>query len=208
MQDPLDFSPFQTWRSLARQRLWARRETDHETQAQPPLKDSFPSLFQMTLLGTALLARLETSGIYAVRPFSCRPGKNEVIEVYPAGTLRALGIKRYKRDPLAAIAAVLACCVEFGIRINIERSVLRACTEYHSSAGADFDAADALVALCTAILYLEGACVMAVPHSESRPPRDGVIWVPKASSSWPLSFRSPPTLNQARSPWPETVVSH
>jgi hypothetical protein len=56
---PLDFRPFDAWRSHSeRARLWVRRDTDIATGGQPPLKDKFQATFQMTLLGNAILSRL------------------------------------------------------------------------------------------------------------------------------------------------------
>src|SRR5207237_10059004 len=42
LRDPLDFGPFDAWRSRAdRARLWTKRATDIAARGQPPLKDKF-----------------------------------------------------------------------------------------------------------------------------------------------------------------------
>lgn len=44
LRDPLDFDPFEPWRSRSeRARLWVRRATDVAAGGQPPLKDKFPT---------------------------------------------------------------------------------------------------------------------------------------------------------------------
>ena len=97
--DPLDFSPFGPWRRReGRARLWTKRGTDVATGGQPPLKDKFQATFQMTLLGNALLSRLWEAQRYRVIPFPGATGSdNDIIEVYPGATLRAMG--REERSP-------------------------------------------------------------------------------------------------------------
>lgn len=160
--------------------MWGRRETDYAAGGQPPLKDRFQSVFQMTLLGNALLSKLWESTLYRVIPFGGHSTQNEIIEVYPGATLRQLGLKRYKNQPAEAIAVLFQACAAVGITIEADAEVLRVCRDY-SSGGAtpDHDAADALVALCTAILYREGECRAAIGGFQADHRIEGAIWVPR-----------------------------
>jgi hypothetical protein len=184
--DPLDFSPFAPWRDpAARARLWTRRATDVAAGAQPPLKDRFQATLQMTLLGNAVLDRLWTSGRYRVRPFPGGRGAGEVVEVYPGATLRALGLVGYKARPAEAVRVAAAACAAAGLTLDVDRRIVARACRYDSGAPAapDHDVADAFVALCTALLYAEGACRPAVLPAAGRTPRrvaqrEGAIWVP------------------------------
>jgi predicted nuclease with RNAse H fold len=176
LTDPVDYSPFIEWRNpAARAQLWAKRATDLATGAQPPLKDRFQATFQMTLLGNAVLAKLEASKRYRVVPFSksARPG--EVIEIYPGATLRRLGLARYKAHPEAAVRLGLAACAAAGIALEVDRRIVALACNYNSGTAEspDHDVADAFIALCTAILYAEGLC-----HPTPQAPHEGTIWVP------------------------------
>ena len=184
LTDPLDFSPFKAWRRSAdRPRLWTKRATDRAARAQPPLKDAFQAMFQMTLLGTALLAKLWESHAYRVRPFPGGRGAGEVIEVYPGATLRHLGLPSYKAQPAEAIRLCITACTAAGIELDVDVRVLALCRRYNSSGPKtpDHDAADAFVALCTAILYAEGECREAILHDAPAglKEREGAIWVPR-----------------------------
>jgi hypothetical protein len=186
LTDPLDFGPFDPWRSRRhRDRLWIKRATDHATGAQPPLKDRFQATFQMTLLGNALLARLWESHHYRVLPFAGGRGSGEVIEVYPGATLRHMGLRAYKSQPREAIRLAIAACAAAGIQLDVDLRLLALCSRYRSSTGPtpDHDAADAFVALCTAILHAEGACHAATDGHRHRLANDGAIWVPSFSVS-------------------------
>ena len=186
--DPLDFTPFAAWRAPhERARLWARRATDVAASAQPPLKDLFQSTFQMTLLGNAVLARLWESRRYRVLPFPGGDGEGEVIEVYPGATLRRMGLVGYKVRPGEALRVVVAVCAAAGIHVEIDARILALACRYDSgsSRATDYDVADALVALCTAILHAEGACLPVVaPDPVGDQPdlrsAEGAIWVPVA----------------------------
>ena len=89
-------------------------------------------------------------------------------------------INRYKNQPAEAIAVLFQACAAVGITIEADAEVLRACRDY-SSGGAtpDHDAADALVALCTAILYREGECRAAIGGFPADHRIEGAIWVPR-----------------------------
>ncbi len=186
LADPLDFAPFAAWRNPAdRGRLWAKRATDLATRAQPPLKDRFQAMFQMTLLGNALLSRLWESHQYRVLPFSGGRGPGEVIEVYPGATLRQLGLAHYKSQPAEAIRIGIAACAAAGIELEIDARLLALCCQYSSGGPTpDHDAADAFVALCTGILHAEGACRPAGLDGASPwlKQREGAIYVPAISS--------------------------
>ncbi len=186
LTDPLDFTPFAAWRApQERARLWARRATDVAAGAQPPLKDRFQSTFQMTLLGNAVLARLWASRRYRVLPFPGGDGEGEVIEVYPGATLRRMGLVGYKARPDEALRVVVAACAAAGIQLDVDARIPALACRYDSgsSSAADHDVADAFVALCTAILHAEGACLPAVapdPVGDQPDLRswEGAIWVP------------------------------
>jgi hypothetical protein len=182
LTDPLDFSAFAGWRRKA---FWKKRATDREAKAQPPLKDQFQSLFQMTLLGNHMLSKMWASHLYRVVPFGGSNLENEAIEVYPGGTLRILGMTNYKRRPEVAIDCVLRYAADHEIRIDVAPSIIEFCCRYNSGpAGSDHDGADAFVALVTAILYCEGLCRALLPPESRRMVRDveGAIWAPRPPS--------------------------
>jgi hypothetical protein len=183
LTDPLDFTPFAAWRTRAeRARHWTKRVTDTVACGQPPLKDKFQATFQMTLLGNVLLLRLWESQKYRVLPFSGGQGAGEIIEVYPGATLRALGLATYKSQPDEAVRISMAACAAAGIELEVDARVIALCGRYSSSRGTpDYDAADAFVALCTAILQAEGACSPALvpdPIGQLMKESEGAIWVP------------------------------
>lgn len=187
LDDPLDFRPFEPWRSRAdHARLWTKRATDIVARAQPPLKDKFQATFQMTLLGNALLARLWESHRYRVLPFSGGRGAGEVIEVYPGATLRQMGLRNYKSRPDEAIRLGIASCVAAGIELDVDQRLMALCCRYSSGRRTpDYDVADAFVALCTAILHAEGACRAAITGDLGLKEREGAIWVPSIACSVP-----------------------
>jgi hypothetical protein len=185
--DPLDFRPFDAWRSRAeRARLWTRRATDVVARGQPPLKDKFQATFQMTLLGNALLSRLWESHRYRVLPFPDGRGDGEVIEVYPGATLRQMGLASYKSRPDEAVRLGIAACAAAGIKVDVTTEIAALCCRYSSGGKTpDYDAADAFVALCTAILHAEGACRAAIDGDPFLKEREGAVWVPSISCSAP-----------------------
>lgn len=187
LDDPLDFRPFDTWRSRAdRARLWTKRATDVVAGGQPPLKDKFQATFQMTLLGNALLSRLWESHKYRVLPFPGGRGTGEVIEIYPGATLRQMGLANYKSRPDEAIRLGIAACAAAGIKLDVDLRLMALCCRYSSGGKTpDYDAADAFVALCTAILHAEGACRMAIDGDPFLKEREGAVWVPGIACSEP-----------------------
>lgn len=187
LSDPLDFRPFDAWRSRAsRARLWTKRATDLAAGGQPPLKDKFQATFQMTLLGNALLARLWESHRYRVLPFPGGRGAGEVIEVYPGATLRRMGLSAYKSRPDEAIRLGIAGCAAAGIQVEVAPGLLALCCRYNSGGKTpDHDAADAFVALCTAIIHAEGGCRMAANGDGLLNEIEGAVWVPSITSSEP-----------------------
>jgi hypothetical protein len=180
LTDPLDFRPFAAWRARAdRERLWVKRSTDRAAGGQPPLKDRFQATFQMTLLGNVLLSRLWESQRYRVLPFSGGRGAGEVIEVFPGATLRSMGLRAYKSQPQEAVRLGIAACAAAGIVLDVDVRLLALCCRYNSGGvSPDHDAADAFVALCTAILHAEGACRAATGCDARLEGREGTIWVP------------------------------
>ena len=193
LTDPLEFAPFAAWRDPAeRERLWTKRATDVAARGQPPLKDMFQATFQMTLLGNALLSKLWDSHQYRVLPFPGGRGDGEVIEVYPGATLRAMGLASYKSRPDEAVRLSIAACAAAGIKLDVDLRLIALSSRYSSGTAKapDYDVADAFVALCTAILYAEGACrpVLApdpVWQEHLLKDREGAIWVPTITTSAP-----------------------
>jgi hypothetical protein len=174
---PLDLAAFAPWRAARLRAIhWSKRGTDVAAGAQPPLKDRYQCLFNMTLLGVSLLRALRAQG-YAIVPFD-RPTERRAIEVYPGGAMRALGCPDYKRRPAAAIEAMLAHCAAAGVEVEVDRRVRRLCERYDTGrASPDPDASDALIALCLGILHREGLTRELIPRSEeSRRNSEGVIW--------------------------------
>ena len=179
--EPLGFRPFAAWRSRSdRARLSARRVTDIVAGGQPPLKDKFQATFQMTLLGNAVLSRLWESRRYRVLPFPGGRGTCEIIEVYPGATLRQMGLANYKSRPEEAIRLGLAACTAAGISVDVDARLRALCCRYSSGGKTpDYDAADALIAHCTAILHAEGTCRMAIDGDAFAKRSEGAIWVPR-----------------------------
>ncbi|MBI2835918.1 MAG: DUF429 domain-containing protein [Acidobacteria bacterium] len=179
--EPLDFRPFDAWRSRSdRARLWARRATDIVAGGQPPLKDKFQATFQMTLLGNAVLSRLWESHRYRILPFPGGRGTGEVIEVYPGATLRQMGLANYKSRPEEAMRLGIAACTAAGITLDVDPRLRALCCRYSSGGKTpDYDAADAFIALCTAILHAEGTCRMAIDGDALLKGSEGAIWVPR-----------------------------
>lgn len=66
---PLSLDRFAPWRDKT---LWLKRACDVAARSQPPLKNRFQVLFNMTLLGNAFLARLVRFGSFDVIPFHAR----------------------------------------------------------------------------------------------------------------------------------------
>jgi hypothetical protein len=178
LRPPADYFPFAAWRSKL---FWKPRATDRAAAANPPLKHMFQVLFNMTLLGNALLAALASSGRYAVVPFQSPGIGGAAIEVYPGLTMRRLGWRAYKRDPKRAIACLLDACAERGVTLELDAEVRAFCETYRTAHGEDLDpdASDALIALVTAILYREGHCEEVVPPgSQALKKVEGAIWAP------------------------------
>lgn len=171
---PVDYSPFRRWKD---KKLWVKRASDRESGAHAPLKHQFQTLFNMTLLGNAFLARLAGSGSYDVVPFHSR-GRARVIEIYPGHAMRALGVRDYKRAPAQAIDAAVRHLAQHGIAFTIDAEIRAACEAYDTGgkAASDHDAADAIVAACVAALYREGrACEIVGTPADARD-AEGAIW--------------------------------
>jgi len=173
---PLDLTPFAPWRDKS---YWQKRATDRAARAQPPLKSKFQVVFNMTLLGNALLARLAASGRYRVVPFGRSGPPNELIEIYPGVALRALGFPAYKREPARAITILLDYCAAQGLAITLDPAIRLFCETYNSGSALvrDPDGSDALLALLAAILYREGLAVEILsPEDAALRPLEGAAW--------------------------------
>ena len=126
-------------------------------------------------------------------PFAAWRGDGEVIEVYPGATLRAMGLASYKSRPDEAVRLSIAACAAAGIKLDVDLRLIALSSRYSSGTAKapDYDVADAFVALCTAILYAEGACrpVLApdpVWQEHLLKDREGAIWVPTITTSAPV----------------------
>jgi hypothetical protein len=151
-----------------------------------PLKDKFQATFQMTLLGNAVLSRLWESHRYRILPFPGGRGTGEVIEVYPGATLRRMGLAHYKSRPGEAISRAIAGCLAAGIALDVDPRLRARCCRYASGGKTpDYDAADAFVALCTAILHAEGACRRAIDGNPFLKGSEGAVWVPRITGGKP-----------------------
>jgi hypothetical protein len=140
----------------------------------------------MTLLGNALLARLWESHRYRVLPFPGGRGAGEVIEVYPGATLRQMGLAAYKSRPEEAIRLGVGACAAAGIKLDVDLRLIALCCRYRSGGKTpDYDAADAFVALCTAILYAEGACRAGGDGDPYLKATEGAVWVPSIACTSP-----------------------
>jgi hypothetical protein len=168
------FNAFARWRS---KRYWLKRSTDLPARAQPALKDRFQVLFNMTLVGAALLSALRRSGRFDVLPFQ-RRGRSPLLEVYPGHAMAALGVRGYKGNPAVAIDAILGRMKEIGVRFDVDPKVRRRCEEYDSGSGrtTDHDAADALVACGITVLAAEGFGTELHGADRKAESVDGAIW--------------------------------
>jgi hypothetical protein len=174
---PLELRAFAPWRAAGlRSAHWTKRATDVAAGAQPPLKDLYQCLFNMTLLGVSWLSTLRAGG-YSIVPFD-RPSARCAVEVYPGGTMRTLGRRDYKRNPSRAIEAVLRHCAGHGVRVEVEPHLRRRCERYDTGRSSpDPDASDALIALCLGVLHREGLTRELIDRSQlQRRATEGVIW--------------------------------
>jgi hypothetical protein len=171
---PLDLGRFAPWRDKT---LWLRRVCDVAARAQPPLKDRFQVLFNMTLLGNAFLARLARSGRFDVIPFHDR-GRAPIIEVYPGHAMRRLGVPDYKSAPRRAVNAALDHLLKEGITLQLDSAIRHTCETYDTGGKTshDFDAADALVAACIGLLYSEGLSKETAASLPAVRAVEGTIW--------------------------------
>ena len=97
-----------------------------------------------------------------------------------------MGLTKYKSRPEEACRLAIAACLAGGITVDVDHDVLAACCRYNSGAKTpDHDAADAFVALCTAILYCEGECRAATLGDRWSMQTEGVIWVPRIEATPP-----------------------
>jgi hypothetical protein len=127
---------------------------------------------------------------YRVLPFPGGRGAGEIIEVYPGATLRTMGLASYKSRPDEAVRLGIATCAAAGVKLDVDPRLVALACRYSSGTAKrpDFDAADAFVALCTAILHAENGCrpVLAPdPTWQERllMQREGAIWVPTMTPS-------------------------
>jgi|SRR5579883_2153820 len=141
------------WRDTA---FWLLRETDRVVKAQPSLKHKFQNVFQMTLVGSQVLARLEQAGVRLGLEPNEFGGARMALETFPGGVARAVGFGRnYKCDPAGSMARAEEYLRERGIELAFDARVREFCLTYRTP-GDDPDGADAFLCLVTAIAYREG----------------------------------------------------
>lgn len=160
---------FDVWRGTE---FWIPRGTDKATNASPPLKDKFQSVFNMTIAGAALLHALAKNG-YQEKLDNVQPGR-AVMETYPRAVAAGLGFTgSYKGQPLACLETVLKELANRGIELEFDRDVKVFCETY-TTGDRDHDGVDALLCLATAICFDQGQanfCGETVPE-------EGAIVVP------------------------------
>lgn len=138
------------------QAFWQKRQTDHLAKAQPPLKHLYQSVFNMTVLGTLLLADLESTGMAIVlteRQLAAK--KRRCVEAYPALVAKRIGIVgSYKQQPAQCIQKAIAWLALRGITLQLPDNLKTACQNYQTAEN-DYDAADAFLCLVTSICVQE-----------------------------------------------------
>ena len=139
---------FDVWRGTE---FWIPRATDQATNASPPLKDKFQSVFNMTIAGASLLHALVQSG-YQEKLDNLRQGR-AVMETYPRVVAARMGFEdSYKRKSVACLEASVEELSRRGIKLEFDSDVHQFCKTYTSS-DRDHDGVDAFLCLVTAICF-------------------------------------------------------
>jgi hypothetical protein len=74
----------------------------------------------------------------------------------------------------------MAACRAAVITLHVDSRLRARCCRYSSGGKTpDYDAADAFIALCTAILHAQGACRMTIDGDAFVKGSEGAIWVPR-----------------------------
>jgi hypothetical protein len=142
---------FDVWRGSE---FWIPRVTDRATNASPPLKDKFQSVFNMTIAGAALLHGMADCG-YREKLVDLKPGR-AVMETYPRVVAARMGFEgSYKQRPLECLEAVVRALARRGIELGFDPAVKRFCETY-TTGDADHDGVDAFLCLVTAICFDQG----------------------------------------------------
>jgi len=101
---------------------------------------------------------------------------------------RGIGLANYKSRPEEAIRLGIAACTAADVTLDVDPRLRALCCRYSSGGKTpDYDAADAFIALCTAILHAEGTCRMAIDGDALVKGSEGAIWVPRIACSEPAS---------------------
>lgn len=162
---------FDVWRGTE---FWIRRATDTATQASPPLKDKFQSVFNMTLAGASLLHGLVQDG-YQEKLDDLSQGR-AVMETYPRAVAERMGFRgSYKRQPQECLEAVVEELETRGIELAFDSTVKRFCESYTSGSG-DHDGVDAFLCLVTAICFDQGVAELC----SAADPEEGAIIAPQS----------------------------
>ena len=143
---------FDVWRGT---KFWIPRVTDKATNASPPLKDKFQSVFNMTIAGASLLHALVQEG-YQEKLEDVQQGK-AVMETYPRVVAARMGFEdSYKRKPLACLEASVEELARREIELEFDSDVHQFCKTY-TSGDRDHDGVDAFLCLITSICFDHGA---------------------------------------------------
>lgn len=166
------------------QAFWQKRQTDQAAKAQPPLKHLYQNVFNMTVLGTLLLADLEASGYTTILAQSQLSLANRAcVEAYPAMVAKRIGITgSYKQHPKQCIQKAITWLAKQGITLQLSDHLKTACETYRTAEN-DYDAADAFLCLVTSICVLEGlAEILTGTASDAVQKQEGGIVVPMLPS--------------------------
>jgi hypothetical protein len=168
-----DLAPFEGWKTEAN---WKKRNTDQVAVARPPLQHHHQTLFNMTMVGATVLQSLRQK--YRVEPWA-QDGEGSIIEVYPGGALRKLGLPKYKDSPGWAVALARDFLERNGITLELDDAICTFALTYNTGRDdPDYDGADALVALIMAIGYRERLLARAFDGADADYELEGAIWLP------------------------------
>jgi len=167
---------FEGWKQS---RFWLPRATDAALRAAPPLKNVPPNVFNMTVAGVVMLARLQAAGYRHAVTVDAPGHARSVVETYAAAVARAVGASR-KATPAEVIALSLAYLARRGVELTVAEPVRQFVTDYRS-AGDDPDGRDAFLCLVAAIAFREGfAEAVTGGASPAAVAEEGVVIVPRA----------------------------
>jgi hypothetical protein len=149
-----------------------KRLTDDKSEAPSPLQRSNPDLGSMTYHGIRMIA--EGRSRFAVRPFESAQGKL-LLEVYPGGMVKKLGIPEDLKDHRARNRAIMSALTTIEhLPLSAGEAAMRQCLGRR-------DALDAVIAArCAAMALLTGEADRSTdeldPDSGDKVRREGWIY--------------------------------